>query len=236
MWAGNQPFLQQPIVRLVDAGGNTVERENCGTLDAILIPSLSLGSAIMIDTSNDDVPHIDSVQYEQSHIIGDKTEYSAGHNISIIVAFTQEVKVIPRQRINNTSSLSPPTLELNVLDEFGIRAKAYLVIDDNTNVPPSRLLRFLYTVSRGPPTSEVNVFSRSSLLTNDYVIVDAWQRNATIYLPTLNSSRNLLASKNISVHSQSAMITKLSIDVGSGEYGSGHMIDFDISFNRKVSI
>ena len=231
MWAGNQPFLEQPVLKLVDAGGNIVEDDSCGTLDAVLVRSLSQTSDISIDTSHDDVPTIESVQYHQSHLVDEQTEYSAGHNMSIIVTFTQEVSIITRKGIDAPSKLLP-TLELNVLDENGMRSKAYLV---NNNTKPSRNLEFCYTISRGPTTHEVNTFSRSSFETNDYLVVDAWKRNATIYLPSLNSTRSLLASKNVTVHSEPAIITDISTSVASGEYAAGRIIDFVVKFNRKVS-
>lgn len=232
MWAGNQPFLEQPIVRLVDAGGNTVERENCGTVEAVLTRSLSQRSEIRIDTSQDDIPMIESVQFDISHITDGETRYTAGHNISIIITFTQEVSVIVRPGFTITER-SVPSLELNVLDENGSRSKAYL-LNQNHNMSPSRRLHFLYTVSRGPITSDVDIFSRTSLELNGCLLVDAWQRNVAILLPSLDSTHGLLASKNITVHSEPAIITNFSTSVGSGEYGAGHMIAFVVKFNVKV--
>ena len=54
MWAGNQPFLEQPLLALMDAGGNIVEHETCGPMRAILTESLSQTSEIVVDTTNDD--------------------------------------------------------------------------------------------------------------------------------------------------------------------------------------
>ncbi len=232
MWAGNQPFLQQPELRLVDAGGNTVETESCGTMDAMLIESLSQSSDIIIDTSNDDIPVVDSLQYEELHMTDGFTEYSAGHIITIIVSFTQEVSIIPLRPGNDNSTWVLPSIELNAVDEGGVRTKAYLV---TTDMKPSRYLPFQYTVTKGPTTSAINIFSRSSFDLNDYLVVDAWQRNVTTYLPPLNSTRCLLASKNITVHSIPAVIMHVKTNVESGEYGSGHLIDFTVKFNRKVS-
>ncbi len=231
-WAGNQPFLQQPIVALVDAGENIVESESNTTMDAILFNSLSQNSEIVLDTSNDSVPVIKSVQFHQSHIEEEQTMYSAGHNISIIVTFTQEVKVEIGQNMNS-SSASLPSLALNVLDENLSRSKAQLATE---NVYPSRHLLFEYTVSKGTTISELNVFSRNSFETNHYLIIDAWQRNVTTHLPNLNSTNNLLSSKNITVHSEPAIITDISTTTESGEYGAGHIIDFEVKFNHKVSL
>jgi hypothetical protein len=232
MWAGNQPFLQQPVLRVVDAGGNTVESDSCGTMDAMLTESLSQSSDIIIDTFNDDIPVVDSLQYEESHMTDGFTEYSAGHTITIIVSFTQEVSVIPLRPGNNNSTWVFPSLELNAVDEDGMRSKAYLV---TTNMKPSRNLPFQYTVSKGPTSSAINIFSRSSFDLNDYLIVDAWQRNVNTYLPPLNSTRSLLASKDVTVHSIAASIIDIKTNVESGEYGSGHLIDFAVKFNQKVS-
>ena len=231
MWAGNQPFPEQPIVGLLDAGGNIVENELGGTMNAVLVTSLSQNSDIIIDTSNDNVPTIDSVQFHQSHIKEQQVAYSSGHNISIIVTFTQEVTVKILEDVNFTSPLLP-SLELNVLDENGLRSKAYLVIN---NIQPSRRLCFRYTVSKGPTMDEVNIFSRNSFETNDYLVMDAWQRSVAVHLPSLNSTKNLLASKNITVHSKAATITNISTSIDSGEYGAGHIIDFKVKFNHTVS-
>lgn len=232
MWAGNQPFLEQPAVALVDAGGNIVKSESGGgTMDAILVKSLSQSSDIVIDTSKDSEPSIESVQFHQTHKDEEQTVYSAGHNISIVVTFTQEVNVKLSEDVNSTSPLLP-SLKLNVLDENGTRSRAYLVTE---HLQTSRYLCFQYTISRGPTMSEVNIFSRSSLETNDYLIMDAWQRNATIYLPSLNSTNSLLSSKNITIHSDPARITNISTSVESDEFGAGHLIDFKVKFDHSVS-
>jgi hypothetical protein len=233
MWSGNQPFIEQPMLTLLDAGGNIVEETSADTVNATLVPSLSRSSEIIIDTEKDDVPRVIAVQYYESHIFDEDIGFTAGHEILIKVIFSQEVNVIKHQSLNVSFPLIP-SIELNVVDENAVRSKAYLRTDINTI--PSRELIFLYIVSKGPISNEVNIFSKTSLEINDYLIVDTWMRNATLTLPNLNSTHCLVASKSITINNDPAYITKISTDTANGEYGAGQIIDIAIEFDRKVSV
>lgn len=233
MWAGNQPFLEQPVLALMDSGGNIVEHENCGPMKAILTESLSQTSEIAVDTTNDDIPGIKSLHFLPDSDTNSDNLYSVGHNISIIVTFSQEVEVILSSNYTTSTSkqMKPPSLELNVIREDNTRSEAILV----WNAIPSRQLHFQYTVSENSRQNEVNIISRNALNTNDYIIVDAWNRSCDIILPFPNSTTNLLPSQNISVHSDSAKIINITTDVASGEYAAGHIIKFHVDFNHEVS-
>lgn len=229
MWAGNQPFLKQPILALVDAGGNIVEYESCGTLNATMTESLSQTSQIVVDTRFDDIPFVESIHFALDENENGDNLFSVGHNISIIITFSQEVEVkLP----NNTTSEDPkvPSLELNVVEEDNTRSKAYFV----PTGPPSRELYFQYTVSNSSQKNELNIYSRNALEINDYLIVDAWTRSVETLLPSLNSTNNYLPSQNISVHSDPAKITNITIGVESGEFAAGHLITFRVEFNHEV--
>ena len=232
MWAGNQPFLQQPILALKDAGGNIVEYENCGTLNAIMTPSLSQTSQIVVDTTNDDVPFIESLHFLPDDNQDGDNLFSVGHNISIIATYSQEVEVVLNENDNTTcENATVPTLELNVVEQDSTHSKAYYV---SKNIP-SRHLEFQYTVSPSSQQNGVNIDSRSSLNTNDYAIIDAFRRNAQIILPSAESVENLLLTQNKSVHSDPAKIVNITTNVMSGEYSAGHLINFIVEFNHEVS-
>lgn len=230
MWAGNQPFLEQPILALKDAGGNIVEYENCGTLNAIMTPSLSQTSHIVVDTTNDDIPFIESLHFLPDDNQDGDNLFSVGHNISIIATFSQEVEVVLNDNTTYENAIVP-TLELNVVEQDGTHSKAHYV----KNNIPSRHLEFQYTVSPSSQQNEVNIDSRSSLNTNDYAIVDAFQRNVQIILPSAESVNNLLLAQNKSVHSDPATIVNITTNVMSGEYAAGHLINFVVEFNHEVS-
>ena len=66
-WAGNRPFLFQPKVGLIDAGGNIVVHDSSTVVTAEVTPSISYSSFIVVDTSNDPVPDIARVSYWPKH-------------------------------------------------------------------------------------------------------------------------------------------------------------------------
>ena len=68
MIANNEPFLVQPKVALVDAGGNILIDKSDTYVHAYIARSLSQTSDIVIDTSKDSIPSIYSVQFHHSII------------------------------------------------------------------------------------------------------------------------------------------------------------------------
>ena len=233
-WAGNQPFKVQPKVALVDAGGNILADASNMNMDAIVVESLSQTSDIIIDTRLDPVPVVDSVRFHSS-ILGDgRNAYSYGHNISIMVHFSQEVFVTAPSEVGESGVLVP-TLTLNVIDDTGLHAKAYLSQPFDLDAPMPYLL-FTYEVAVDSEQSLVDILDAGSLEANGYIIRDAWFRNTSLSLPSLDTAATLVTSKSISVHDGPASISEIRSTADDGEYGAGHVIDFEVDFTHEVSL
>ncbi len=228
-WAGNQPFKVQPKLALVDAGGNTLSDSSNLGIDVTVVQSLSQISDIVIDTTADPTPFITSVDLHQSFIVDTRSSYSNGHNISIIVNFSQEVNVSKPIGFDGIE-LSLPSLTLNIIDDTGSRAKAYL--SDSTAFDTRTLdLTFIYTVAVNSFQSIENIFEGTTLTTNDYILQDAWQRSVPLSIPITS-----VQSAPIVFQNHSAIISQITSSAPDGEYGPGSEIYFNVEFSDKVSI
>ena len=231
-WAGNQPFTVQPKVALVDAGGNTLSHVSDLDISAVVTESLSQTSDIIVDTRLDDVPIVTSVQYHPSILSDGRIAYSYGHIIFIIVHFSQEVFIsVPSD--SNESNPVVPSLTLNIIDDTGVNAKAYLSEPFNLDAPNS-YLSFTYRVAVDSEQTMVDILDNGSLQSNGYLIRDAWGRQALLSLPFSNSTKTLTNSKVIIVHNQPASITQIAVSLSDGEYGAGQEVDFVVDFTHEV--
>lgn len=232
-WAGNQPFEVQPKLAVVDAGGNVIENFFNGTVDAFVVKSLSQTSEIRVDTQNDAVPSIKTVYFHESLLTDNKTLYSSGHTINIVVTFTDEIFL--RTHLNQSlDGLIRPALYLNVINSHGETSKAILSDNMMLNVPTKQLL-FTYFVDVNEDIAFVDIKDNSSLLPNNYIIQDIWGRNASLILPDPNSNKTLFHSKKIGFHNQRASIKSIKILADDEEHGSGKFIDFEVAFTHEVA-
>lgn len=225
-WAGNQPFLIQPKVALVDAGGNVISSDSSSIVTAHLTPSLAFDSKVMIDTSNDATPSIILAEFAQSLKEDGRTLYGPGDIIHIDVIFDQEAAMFP-----STGDGTLPRLMLNV-------AGAYAeLVDESPHGLLSSKLCFEYLVQEGHSQLQLDYLtSETSLLPNDYSIEDAFGRSANLVLPVLGLGSSLSASKTIEISDIRPTIKSIGVDVPSGEYGTGQVINFSVSFDREVIV
>lgn len=224
-WAGNQPFKVQPKVALVDAGGNTLTDVSDIDIDVTVVPSLSQTSEIVIDTSLDAGPAITSIELHESMLEDVHNSYSNGHNISIVVNFSQEVFIsLPTISGGN----HPPTLTLNIIDPNGSRSKASLSEPFDLDVEASFLV-FVYTVAVNSVQSVVNIFDGALLELNDYILRDAWERNVIVTIPPSS-----VIPVAMDVTGQPVFITEITSPIPDGEYGPGEEIEFIVAFSDKV--
>ena len=143
MWAGNQPFHQQPKITMVDSGGNIIQSDSITEIRAYTVTSLAQNSDIIVDTSTDPIPRIISVQFHESIINGSKMVFSPGDRIPVSVQFSSDVSVT-LQSSSNYSNLVPPMLTLNVNDgsPFSFAKAVFFGSEGHT----SKVLTFEYTV------------------------------------------------------------------------------------------
>ena len=234
-WAGNQPFRFQPVIGLCDAGGNVVTSESRITITALLAQSLSHSSHVVIDTTNDDVPRVESVSFGNDILGAARNVYGSGDNISVRVLFSQEVIVQARP---NVSQLDLPSLELNVQQNTSEQAFAFAFLKSQVVGYRTRSLLFEFAVETHHSQGFLNYRSMESLQSNDYSINDAFGRHVSLSLPSKMSGLSLGASRSIEVNSSPAFISSIfpSLDESFYEFGTGQEINFQVLFNREVSV
>ena len=230
-WAGNQPFINQPVIALVDAGGNIVTRESAASITAEVTPSISHSSYIIVDTTNDDVPGIDHISFSTSITADDRTLYGPGDVIEIVLTFTQEVALYAQ---DDDSTL--PSLALNVLNN-GSMGDVYAELSSRSqqgHFTGSWL--FEYVVSGHESQIELDYTSVNALQLNDYIVEDAFGRSADITLPFVGGGSSLSNSKAISISDSHPTIISIEADLPNGdfEFGAGHVVDVIVSFDREV--
>jgi hypothetical protein len=233
-WAGNQPFEVQPKIALVDAGGNVIDNVLNVSVDAFVVESLSRTSNIRVDTRNDPTPTIKTVYFHESILTDNKKFYCSGHNITIVVTFTDEVilRTLPNR---NSDELIRPSLLLNVLNSRGQTSRAFLSDNMQQNELTKQLM-FTYYVDVDTDKSLVDIKDNLSLLPNDYAIQDIWGRDVSLILPDPSSNKTLLYSKQISLYNYGASINSIEILSDGDEYGSGNVIDFEVTFTQEVAV
>jgi hypothetical protein len=91
-------------------------------------------------------------------------------------------------------------------------------------------------VQEGHSQPELDYLSHDSLLSQDYSIKDAFGRNANLILPALGTGKSLSSSKAIGISDSRPTIDSISVDVPSGEYGAGQVINVSVSFDREVIV
>ena len=224
-WAGNQPFKTQPKLALVDAGGNTLSDISGVDVDVTVVQSLSQTSDIVIDTKLDPVPSVTSIRLHPTIIYDNRTSYSNGHNITIVVDFSQEI-IVSKPPDANEQVL--PTLTLNIINSEGSDATAHL--SEATKIEwKTTELNFVYTVDVNYLQSCANIFDGVSLRSNGYFIKDGWDRNASLVIPSSSIAKTALV-----VHNQPAHINELTSVIPTGEYGAGHDIYLSAEFSDMV--
>ena len=229
-WAGNQPFAIQPKVALIDAGGNVVVGDSSSTVTAHVTPSLAYNSRVVIDTSNDDIPHVIEVVFAQD--IKDDTRLLFGPNdvIQIDVVFSQEVTLF--QTIDEGAL---PQLILNTVNSGGDEVYAELISPSQEGLF-ARIISFGYVVETGHSQTELDYVSNFSLYANGYSIEDAFGRSANLDLPPAGSGSSLSASKTIGISDIQPTIESITADLPTGEYGEGEEIHFFVAFDREVAV
>ena len=233
MWAGNQPFHQQPKITMVDSGGNIIQSDSITEIRAYTVTSLAQNSDIIVDTSTDPIPRIISVQFHESIINGSKMVFSPGDRIPVSVQFSSDVSVT-LQSSSNYSNPVPPMLTLNVNDgsPFSFAKAVFLGSEGHT----SKVLTFEYTVYDVHNQFPVNYLNITALHSNDYIITDGWNRTVLLSLPGENEVHSLKSSRKIAIQNHPAIITNVLTSTISGEYGAGHQINFEVDFSLPVSL
>ena len=202
--------------------------DSTSNVTAHLTPSLTFDSKVIINTANDATPSVILVEFAQSIREDGRALYGPGDAIQIDVIFDQEVAIFPFTEDDGNL----PRLILNA----AAGAYAELVSESQQHGLLSRKLCFEYLVQEGHSQLELDYLSNESLLPNDYSIEDTFGRNANLILPALSSGSSLSASKMVGISDSRPIIETIGVDVPSGEYGAGQVINFSVSFDREVTL
>ena len=232
-WAGNQPFIVQPKIAIVDAGGNVIINDSTTEVVAFITPSLAYNSEIIIDTKDDALPCIVSVTYSREILEENKTMYSAGDIIPIEVIFDQEVLVslqVGREKHN----ASYPSLLLNVTQDSNNSLSVATLRNIDIDVR-TRSLGFDYIVAAGHNQYPLNYLNNASLSQNDYIVLDGWGRDVPLHLPHLLHGNHLASTKKISVNSQRAKVLNITLISELKTFGAGDEVLLQATFSREVS-
>ena len=176
-WAGGQEFEVQPVLRIVDGGGNPLKFSSDEHITASSAASLSSypGTRLSVDTRD----AINSIL----DIIADVPSgaYGVGQEIIISVVFKYEVWWLQ----NKLGLVEPPKLALSISNSISGYSAAYAILIE----PCTKLtiVPFLYTIQQGDTSASLKLTDASSLILSaaDY-IVDGNSKVVNLALPISN--------------------------------------------------
>ena len=226
--SNNQPFLQQPMLSLVDRGHNVVSEYEELVIKASLVESLSLTSTIVINTESSPIVSIVSVYFDPVLAIIPSPKLAPGDVIAFFVNFTDEVVVT----LADDGVL--PKIEMNIPGEE--TAFGHAVLSEESVNNSNKALKFMYNVSMGNNIEAFEYVSTMSFNTEGAIISDALQRNVNLTLPQPYSECSLIGSNTVKISDSAPFITDINVPLLSGEYGAGQAVDFSVVFSRPVRI
>ncbi|RYH30929.1 hypothetical protein EON65_03875 [archaeon] len=215
-WAGQQGFWTQPQLFVTDHGNNVVSTDFSTEVTMQLVTSLAVDKQIVIDTSAAPQTQFSNVYTNWDLGIG----YGVGDELIITINCPYHVTVIP------SSSGGMPYLSLNISSsDPSISAIAPLFGD----YFQTRQLQFIYIVQPGDGAiGLVNILLSDSMYLNGSQVIDGNKNLLDITIPDHNSS--------YLIQSSTPVITALSCNTTSGEYGAGQVIRFSVSFDQPVTV
>ncbi|KAG7385097.1 hypothetical protein PHYPSEUDO_001949 [Phytophthora pseudosyringae] len=217
-----QPNEVQPIVALLDSGGNVVSSLETGTVTASLVSSASVSSSIVVDTSEAPLLTVVNVRALTSSTY--PMPYGVGARVSVQVTFSDEV-----------SMKGAPTLELaSSTNGAGANGKAVAVAA--TTVWSSAYV-FEYDIVVTDNTADLDYTSKTALSLNGGMITDRNGKTPTLTLPNPGSANSLAGTSAVVIDTTAPVITSVSCtSPGDGEYGTGQQINLKMQFSQPVAV
>ncbi|KAG3141910.1 hypothetical protein PI126_g15285 [Phytophthora idaei] len=217
-----QPNEIQPIVALLDSGGNVVSSLETGTVTASLVSSASVSSSIVVDTSA--APLLTVVNVRALINSAYPMPYGVGARVSVQVTFSDEVSI-----------KGAPTLELeSSANGAGANGKAVTV---TTTTVWSSIYVFEYDVVATDNTLDLEYTSTTALSLNGGLITDRNGKTPILTLPALGSANSLAGTSAVVIDTTAPVITSVSCPTpGDGEYGTGQQINLSVQFSQPVSV
>lgn len=217
-----QPNEIQPIIALLDSGGNVVSSLNTGTVTVSLVSSASVSSSIVVDTS--EAPLVTIVNVRALTNSAYPMPCGVGSRILVQVTFSDEV-----------TFQGAPTLELaSSVNGAGTNGQAVAVA---TNIPWLSAYIFEYDVVATDNSPDLDYTSTTALSLNGGLIADRNGKIPILTLPAIGSINSLAGSSAVMIDTAAPVITSVYCSTpGDGEYGTGQPIELKVQFSYPVSV
>lgn len=237
-WAGAQEMEDQPILRLVDGGGNVLVNNFDDLLTARIVPSLASypGSRLVLDTTAATTV-VSSVRCGLPD-----GKYGAGHHVPITVEFNFEVWWVSETPTGEyvladatVNAAEAPVLEINVANA-NEGSSTYGVFLTGNEWEKTRTLDFLYIAQAGDMsarlalTSPDNSLRLSTTWANN--LIDGNKKIVSLVMPPAS----LYLGGNIVIDTTAPVVVGLDTDVSDGEYGAGELISILVTFSLPVAV
>eukprot|EP01034_Spumella_vulgaris_P023126 gene23126-29319_t len=220
-WAGNQAIGVQPVVQLVDLGGNIVSTDYSTSVGVSILTSLSLDRSVRVDTFNSSIPTIVSV----STLLADGV-YGAGHIVDFTMTFEARVFVSPSEVEGNV-----PHLVLNVLPSSPSGMPVVAVLT-SAMASWTTSLSFRYVVAQGDAVSQLDYKGSDAFVLNGTSLFDGNGRVVNTTLPLVGLS----ASHNIVINTQPPVVVQLGSSSADDVYAAGDVLDLFVLFDQPVVV
>lgn len=215
-----QPNEIQPIVALLDAGGNIVSTLSTGEVLATVVSSASVVSSIVVDTLAASILSITNVRASSTPQY--PMPYGVGARLSIEVSFSDDVL-----------ATGAPALEL-ATGNGGANGFAQCV----TISTWSTTLIFQYDVVLTDSTTDLEYASVNALTIGaGSGIVDRNGNTPSLTLPALGSANSLSGTSSVIIDTTAPTITSVRCSSpGNGDYGTSERIAVEVVFSRFVTV
>lgn len=215
-----QPNEQQPVLAILDSGGNVVSSITTGSVTATMVPSAAISSSIIVDTSNAPLLAITSATALANASY--PMPYGVGLLLSVAVTFSDEVM-----------ASGVPTLTLATAPASGLTGVSECV---TLNTWTTTLV-FQYDIVLSDGTTQLNYASTAALSLNGGTITDRNGNTPVLTLPSLTSFNSLAGTSTVVIDTTAPVITAVTCaSPGNGDYGTGEMISLQVVFSRPVTV
>ena len=209
-WAGGQPFLTQPLIAVEDFGGYPRNQDFSTVVSCFMVPSLSVGRHVVIDTFNITAANnLTSITLNLSN-----GTYGAGQIVIFYISYDYPITVLGQPYLQTSITNSQSNLTHAVFD--GLDASGRAII-------------FRYIVQVGDKSKDLNFLGRQALVLNGASIIDFYGNNINTTLPSPVQS-------GVIIDTSPPYIVDVRVDVANGEYGAGQWINFFLTYNVPVIV
>lgn len=215
-----QPSDQQPIIAMVDAGGNVVDSLSAGAITVTVVPSASVTASIVVNTTMAPSLVITRVRALPTPLY--PAPYGVGARLLIEVVFSDDVFVsgIPLLALSSSTTSGPSGV-----------AECVTISTWTTSI------LFQYEVVLTDNTADLEYASGTALTLNGGAIIDRNKNSPNLTLPDINTATSLSGTSTVVINTTSPVIESVKSTIpGNGDYGTGEQIYIEVKFSRFVTV